>query len=94
MDGTIPHLRGLNFRFIAREKSQGLLYSAQNAKQLCMVGQKLGVSIVEFSPVQQESDLFRQVSQHTIIRATLERKGAEFVFVSLDFCGDIAATPG
>jgi hypothetical protein len=34
------------------------------------------------------------VSQHTIIRATLERKGAEFVFVSLDFCGDIAATPG
>jgi hypothetical protein len=94
MDGTIPHLRGLNFRFIAREKSQGLLYSAQNAKQLCMVGQKLGVSIVEFSPVQQESNLFRQVSQHTIIRATLERKGAEFVFVSLDFCGDIAATPG
>lgn len=94
MDGTIPHLRGLNFRFTARERSQGALYAAQSPQELCVTGRQLGVSIVEFSPTQQESELFRQVSQHTIIRATVERKRAEFAFVSLDFCGDIPSPHG
>lgn len=86
MDGTIPHLQGVSFRFAKRERVQGFLYSANNAETFCSMAERLGISVVEFSPEQQRSDLFRQVSQHTIMRVMVERKGGEFAFVSLDFC--------
>lgn len=87
--GTIPHLRGLSFRFSRRAELQQQLYRAFDPVGFCEVAAELGVAVVEFSPEQQAKPLFSQLAEQVILRADIPRKNGSFAFVSTGFCGSL-----
>ena len=86
LGGTIPHLRGLRFKFSERLISQMRLYTAMTEMDFCSVARELGVQVVEFSPEQQWFPIYSKVKHQAIFTATPEGELGVFSYVSTREC--------
>lgn len=86
LGGTIPHLRGLRFKFPQRLTSQLQLYAVMKAEDFCSTAQQLGVHVVEFSPQQQWLPVYSKVKHWELFSATPEGEQGRFSYVSTREC--------
>jgi len=89
--GTIPHLRGLRFKFKERESEQLKLYSAMTASEFCQRTHDLGIQVVEFSPDQRRLPIFLLVKEHTAFEGIPYESTESYAYVRTDFCAQEAA---
>ena len=86
LKGTIPHLRGLRFKFPEREKTQRELYATMTVSEFCRISAALHVQVVEFSPEQRRLPIFSMIKDHVAFEATPFESKALYSYVRTDFC--------
>lgn len=91
LEGTIPHLKGLGFKFALRAGQEARLYRATSPETFCSVARELKVDVIEFSPEQQELPLYAALKEHEIFTAVPYKETEPRSYITSRFCDSLRA---
>jgi hypothetical protein len=87
LEGTIPHIKSLGFKFSKRAEQEARFYQAANLEQFCATAQELQVDVIEFSPQQQKLPVYGLVRENEIFSVTPYKETEPRSYISSRFCG-------